>query len=95
MFYIERVVLDTIRDKGVTMALVPCAQCRQPFYASCHDASCIGAVCPYCEYAEILPEETYGDAASPIRYHLDGQPAQSAKPDDRPHRPEIQPSYTA
>ncbi len=37
------------------MALVPCAQCRQPFYASCHDASCSGAVCPYCEYAEILP----------------------------------------
>jgi len=47
------------------MALVPCAQRRQPFYASCHDASCIGAVCPYCEYAEILPEETYGDDASP------------------------------
>ncbi len=51
------------------MALVPCVQCRQPFYASCHDASCIGAVCPYCEYAEILPEEAYGDDASaPTRY---------------------------
>lgn len=32
------------------MALVPCAVCRQPFYASCHDASCIDAVCPICEY---------------------------------------------
>jgi len=77
------------------MALVPCAQCRQPFYASCHDASCIGAVCPYCEYAEILPEEAYGDAAAPTRYHLDGQPAQNATTDDRPHRPATQPSYTA
>ncbi len=34
------------------MALVPCRQCRQPFYASCHDASCIDALCPHCEYAE-------------------------------------------
>ncbi len=34
------------------MALVPCRQCRQPFYASCHDASCVDALCPYCEYAE-------------------------------------------
>ncbi len=34
------------------MALVPCWQCRQPFYASCHDASCVDALCPYCEYAE-------------------------------------------
>ncbi len=68
------------------MALVPCTQCRQPFYASCHDASCIGAVCPYCEYAEVLPEEAYGDAAGPTRYHLDGQPAQSAKTGDRPGR---------
>ncbi len=30
------------------MALVPCRQCRQPFYASCHDASCLDALCPYC-----------------------------------------------
>jgi len=95
MFYNKRVMFDTIRDKGVTMALVPCALCRQPFYASCHDASCIGAVCPYCEYAEILPEETYGDAASPTRYHLDGQPAQSATTDDKLHRAEMHPSYTA
>jgi hypothetical protein len=64
------------------MVLVPCARCRQPFYASRHDAPCIGAVCPYCEYAEILPEETYGDAAAPTHYHLDGQPAQNAKTDD-------------
>jgi hypothetical protein len=34
------------------MALVPCWQCGQPFYASCHDASCIDALCPYCTYAE-------------------------------------------
>jgi len=34
------------------MALIPCRQCSQPFYASCHDASCIDALCPYCEYAE-------------------------------------------
>ncbi len=76
------------------MALVPCAQCRQPFYASCHDASCIGAVCPYCEYAEILPEEAYSDVAPPTCYHLDGQPAYSAKTDDRPHRPAMHPFYT-
>jgi len=95
MFYNEWVVFATTYDKGVTMALVPCAQCRQPFYASCHDASCIGAVCPYCEYAEILPEETYGDAAAPTRYHLDGQPAYSATTDDRSHRAEMRPSYTA
>ena len=37
------------------MALVPCAQCRQPFYASCHDCSCLDVTCPYCEYAyEVL-----------------------------------------
>ncbi len=65
----ERHALQPVLDKGVFMALVPCVQCRQPFYASCHDASCIGAVCPYCEYAEILPEEAYGDDASaPTRY---------------------------
>ena len=34
------------------MALVPCRQCRQPFYASCHDASCLDALCPHCAYAE-------------------------------------------
>ena len=77
------------------MALVPCVQCRQPFYASCHDASCIGAVCPYCEYAEILPEETYGDDVSPTRYHGDGRPAPSAAPTTRPRRPERRPSYMA
>ena len=39
------------------MALVACRQCEQPFYASCHDASCIDALCPYCEYAEPAPNE--------------------------------------
>ncbi len=39
------------------MALVPCRQCVQPFYASCHDASCIDALCPYCEYAEPVLNE--------------------------------------
>ena len=32
------------------MALVACIACGQPFYASCHDASCIDAMCPLCEY---------------------------------------------
>jgi hypothetical protein len=32
------------------MALVACIACGQPFYASCHDASCLDAVCPLCEY---------------------------------------------
>jgi len=34
------------------MALAPCVRCRQPFYASCHDGSCVGALCPYCEYGD-------------------------------------------
>lgn len=34
------------------MALVACAACRQPFYASCHDNTCIDALCPYCEYED-------------------------------------------
>lgn len=36
------------------MALTPCARCRQPFYAACHDGAClIGAtLCPWCTYAE-------------------------------------------
>jgi len=38
------------------MALVPCQQCRQPFHASCHDASCIDALCPYCEYEPALDD---------------------------------------
>jgi len=42
------------------MALVPCARCRQPFYASCHDGSCgAGApLCPWCEYADAPRDET-------------------------------------
>jgi len=39
------------------MALVPCRECRQPFYASCHDGSCGGAVCPHCEYAELAMDD--------------------------------------
>ena len=35
------------------MALVACVACGQPFYASCHDASCIDAVCPLCEYGPL------------------------------------------
>lgn len=35
------------------MALVPCARCSQPFYASCHDGSCTtNALCPFCAYDE-------------------------------------------
>jgi hypothetical protein len=44
------------------MALVPCAVCRQPFYASCHDASCVDAVCPLCEYAEVMDDESVSGA---------------------------------
>lgn len=43
------------------MALVPCSICRQPFYASCHDASCINALCPLCEYAD----DSEAEQASP------------------------------
>jgi hypothetical protein len=32
------------------MALVACIACGQPFYASCHDGSCLDAMCPLCEY---------------------------------------------
>jgi hypothetical protein len=46
------------------MALVACIACGQPFYASCHDGSCLDAMCPLCEYgppdrapAEELPEQ--------------------------------------
>lgn len=46
------------------MALVPCVQCRQPFYASCSDAACVDALCPYCAYAELLPEDSDGAAVS-------------------------------
>jgi len=45
------------------MALVPCRQCSQSFYASCHDASCLDALCPYCEYAE--PAATNAPPATP------------------------------
>jgi hypothetical protein len=39
------------------MALVPCVVCASPFYASCHDASCVDAICPFCEYADTEEEE--------------------------------------
>jgi len=45
------------------MALVACSRCRQPFYAFCHDGSCIDAACPRCEYGDDGPREAArGDA---------------------------------
>ena len=45
------------------MALVACSRCRQPFYASCHDGSCVDAACPRCEYGDVAPREApRGDA---------------------------------
>ena len=45
------------------MALVACSRCRQPFYASCHDSTCIDAACPHCEYGDDGPREAArGDA---------------------------------
>jgi len=45
------------------MALVACSRCRQPFYASCHDGSCVDAACPRCEYGDDAPREApRGDA---------------------------------
>jgi uncharacterized Zn finger protein (UPF0148 family) len=38
-----------------SMSLVACAVCKQPFYASCHDGACGGAICPYCEYGTKQP----------------------------------------
>jgi len=49
------------------MALVPCRQCSQPFYASCHDASCVDALCPYCEYAEPATSAPSATAGPPVR----------------------------
>jgi hypothetical protein len=46
------------------MALVPCRLCRQPFYASCADASCLDALCPYCEYGEERESALSADAVS-------------------------------
>jgi hypothetical protein len=40
------------------MALVACAECRQPFYASCHDSSCLDALCPWCEYEDAGSDDT-------------------------------------
>lgn len=48
------------------MALVPCARCGQPFYASCHDASCIDALCPLCEYDESPSADDGGEAFVPL-----------------------------
>ncbi len=49
------------------MALVPCRQCAQPFYASCHDASCRDALCPYCEYTEPATSAPSVTAGPPVR----------------------------
>jgi len=49
------------------MALVPCQQCSQPFYASCHDASCIDALCPYCAYDEPATHALPVEPRRPIR----------------------------
>ncbi len=52
--------------KGLSMALLPCALCRQPFYASCHDGSCAGApLCPWYEYEDDDPSPD--DGAVPPR----------------------------
>jgi hypothetical protein len=61
------------------MALVACIACGQPFYASCHDASCIDAVCPLCEYGppdaapadEVAEQHSRREDAS---HHGDAQP---------------------
>jgi len=49
------------------MALDPCWQCGQPFYASCHDASCLDALCPYCAYAAPPTNEPAATVGSPVR----------------------------
>jgi hypothetical protein len=36
------------------MAVIPYVRCRQPFYASCHDGTCLDALCAFCEYDEFL-----------------------------------------
>ncbi|SRR5579883_2777051 len=52
------------RRRRTTMALVPCRQCYQPFYASCHEGSCLDALCPLCEYGDgflaVTPATTPG-----------------------------------
>lgn len=55
------------------MALVPCARCRQPFYASCHDGACHDAVCPYCEYDEmpLMRAPDAGDAPALAASHTE------------------------
>ena len=50
------------------MAVVACSQCRQPFYASCHDGSCLDALCPACEYGEMSP--VTGPTATPGTFHV-------------------------
>ncbi len=49
------------------MALVPCRQCAQPFYVSRHDASCLNALCPYCEYAKPATSAPPATAGLPVR----------------------------
>ncbi len=54
------------------MALVACADCRQPFYASCHDGNCLDALCPYCEYDAERSNDTV-----PIDDEVDETPSAS------------------
>jgi hypothetical protein len=56
------------------MALVPCRQCRQPFYASCHDGSCFEALCPSCEYGEEVLAATPGPAPGSLTGRVPGAP---------------------
>jgi len=52
------------------MALIPCQQCGQPFHASCHDASCLDALCPYCAYAEPPTNEPPATVGPAVRHRM-------------------------
>jgi hypothetical protein len=65
------------------MALVPCVVCAQPFYASCHDASCIDAICPYCAYADGDEEDDLIAGAIPLGLPREGE-APTARHDRAP-----------
>ncbi len=69
------------------MALVPCRQCSQPFYASCHDASCLDPLCPYCEYAEPATHALPTAPRTPIRSAPEANtaPPSTAASKDRGH----------
>jgi hypothetical protein len=61
------------------MALVACIACGQPFYASCHDASCIDAVCPQCEYGPPDGAPTH-EVAEQHGHHEDVSHCSDARP---------------